>query len=153
MSKQNLMKSVIAMVMTGFILFSCQKDEKKIVGVWKVDTIEIKELKYSDSEHEAQMRQYVAGISATTDRMGTIEFTKDGKVILNTIEKGTYTLDNGKLVVLVGGGSMFGTIDCSFPKKNTMYWDIDQLEDEGERAVYAEEGVTKYVWRWTLKKQ
>jgi len=150
------------MVMTGFVLFSCQKDEKKIVGVWKYEKIEIKELSCTDPEFEAELRAEIATISTYVALMGTVEFTKDGKVTLQNAvgsETGTYTLKNKTLTIVISGESPFGgeksgggTMDCTFPKKNTMQWDADALQ-QGVNEMLSERGVTKYVVRTTLKKQ
>ena len=154
MSKRNVMKSVIAMVMVGFILSlsSCQKDEKKIVGVWKHEKGELKEFACTDPILEAQLRAIFQ--AEVLDNSGTVEFTEDGKAIfLNEGRKevGTYTIKDGVLTI-IAIENMHGDFTCSFPNKTTMQWDADFLAGASASQFLAM-GITKCTIRVTLKKQ
>jgi len=154
MSKRIVLKSVIAVVMVGFVLSfsSCKKEEKLIVGKWKYEKIEIKELACTDPETEMMMRlgfQFGASMVAEELGLGTIEFTKDGKAVS---KNGTanYKVNGDKLTISDPENMPSGTIYLSFPKKKTMCWDMDMVE-LGE--FDAEDGVTKFVLRITFAKQ
>ena len=129
MSKRIILKSVLAIVVAGFILSvsSCQKDEKKIIGVWKYESVELKEFLCSDPLFgmviKSTIQQTIGSLMAT----GTeIEFTKDGKMITRTLFGGstsTYKASDSKLTITSDGVSE--TYELSFPDKKTMCWDMD----------------------------
>ena len=157
MNKRIVLKSVLAVVMVGFILSvsSCQKDEKKIIGVWKYEKIELKEFSCSNPFVEAMVKmsfQMNAGVLVKEMGLETVEFTKDGKVISKN-ETVKYKIDGDKLTI-TGSENISGTFDISFPDKKQMYWNMNMLELYGEYAAeLIKDGVTKFVVQITFAKQ
>ena len=75
----------------------------------------------------------------------TVEFTEDGKAVFQEgvgEETTTYTLKDGKLTIAHFGD--VGNMDCSFPDKKNMYWDIDVFAINEES--YTENGNNKIRW-------
>jgi len=156
MSKRNLMKSIIAVIVACFILSlsSCKKEEEKIIGKWTYYKYELKELVCSDADTEAQLKRLATVTASYVSALGTVEFTKEGKVISQRKDEtatGTYTLKDNKLTMSLDKEHLFKSLDCSFPKKNTMQWEVNLLEEERNEPLI-EMGVTKYIVRMTLKK-
>ena len=162
MSKKNLMKSVIAMVVVaGFVLSlsSCQKDEKKIVGKWKMEKMEITELACSDPLMSVMLKPMVEKYLAENTMSGhEMEFTKDGKVIADGKQVATYKVSNSKLTVTSEG--VDNTLDISFSDKKTMQWKQNASKEDREMLSEAfsmlfdeEVEVTKYSTCTTFKKQ
>ena len=159
MSKRNLVKSVIAVVMAGFILSvsSCQqKDEKKIIGVWQCEKVELKDFSCKgdiDAEHfRASIQEDFPKLVAN---FGTVEFAKDGKITFQeegAEQIGTYTLKDGKLI-LTGIETLPDSIDYSLSDKQTMCWNIAVTMPVFDSETFEEKGVIQYVRLLTLKKQ
>ena len=169
MSKRIAFKSVIAIVMVGFILSvsSCQKEEKKIIGVWKLENNEVTDFACSDPIATMILRpiiqQFMGGGSSDVE----YEFTKNGKVNVHTggmIETLTYKVNDSKLLLTTNG--MTQSYDLSFPEKKTMQWNLNM--DKSTLALYSKmiamalkyEGIdvgdleiTKFSMRTMLKKQ
>ena len=129
MSKRIVLKSVLAVVVVGFILSmsSCQKDEKKIIGVWLYNKIEVKEFVCSNPLLTAILKPLVQQYLGGSGVSGEVEFTKNGNVILHAgtyTENATYKVSDSKLTITYNNGSS-ETYTISFPDKQTMCWDID----------------------------
>jgi len=162
MDRKIVLKSVLFIAVVGFVLVfsSCQKDEKKIIGKWKYEKIEIKELSCSDVFTEAFIRTMWAMMSPAdiADELGgTIEFTKKGKVIADGEESATYKVTDSKLTITPDVGESM-TCDYSFPDKKTMCLFIDLVELNGGALTMslggeAEATVTKFVIGMTFTKQ
>jgi len=174
MSKRIVLKSVLAVVMVGFVLCvsSCEKDnppkkedpkkeepkEHAIVGKWKYEKIELKELVCSNPLMEDIVRgvlQQPDIINAfAADFTGDFEFTKDGSVIRKTTagnDTGSYTINNNKLTMT--SSSISGTFDFSITN-GTMYLDINAFDFAGEYAAQlAGMGITKIILTITFTKQ
>ena len=164
MSKRVILKSVLAVVVAGFILSvsSCQKDEKKIIGVWKYKNVELKEFACSDPLATMVLKPYIQQILGGLMAFGVeVEFTKDGKMISRNMQGGstdTYKASDSKLTITSDGISE--TYDLSFPDKKTMCWDMkmgkEALEEMSESLMYffeEEIQVTKCSFKMTLEKQ
>ena len=157
MSKRIVLKSVIAVVMVGFILSfsSCKKEEKLIVGKWKYEKIEIKELACTDPETEMMLRlSFQFGASMIAEELGlkTMEFTKDGKVITNQ-ETASYKVNGNKLTI-TNSDYLSGNFDISFEKKTTMYVEMDLMKfEEFDAEENEEDGITKCILLITFAKQ
>ena len=136
MSKRIVLKSVLAIVMAGFILSSCQKDEKKIVGKWLLEKVEVKDFACSDPLVTAMLKPIVQQIVSSS---GTeFEFTKEGKAIFSNDGKAqvsSYKVNDKKLTITNSDNSI-EAYDLSFSDKKTMHWEIDMnksmLEDLSE---------------------
>jgi len=164
MSRKIVLKSVLVVVVLGFVLTlsSCQKDEKKIIGKWKAEKVEIKELSCSDPLLAAFIRAIftMASPDDVSEFGGTIEFTKDGKAIsysANGTETATYKVSGNKLTIIADGEST--SFDYSFPAKKTMLWLVNVLEQDDLLGALTEEydgldiPVTKLVIGITFSKQ
>ena len=160
MSKRNLVKSVIAVVIAGFILSvsSCQqKDEQKIIGVWKCEKAELKDFSCTEDTvdvafFETSIRKHLIDVVAD---FGTVEFAKDGKITVQDVggkETGTYTLKDGKLT-FTGIETIPNNIDCSLSDKQTMCWDIAITMPVFDSETGEVKGVIQYIRLLTLKKQ
>jgi len=164
MSKRIVLKSVLAVVVAGFILSvsSCQKDEKKIIGTWKYQSVEVKEFACSDPLMTMILKPYLqqnlGGLMASGVE---VEFNKDGRVISRNAQGGgtaTYKASDSKLTITTDGVSE--TYDLSFPDKKTMCWDMkmdkEMLDSISEALTYffeEEVQVTKCSVKMTLVKQ
>ena len=164
MNKRVVLKSVLAVVVAGFILSvsSCQKDEKKIIGTWKYKDMEIKELLCTEIFTEMMIRmtfQMGKGYIAEEMGLGVVEFTKDGKAITrsgNKTDISTYKAADNKLTITNSYGISI-TVDFSIPKKKEMYWDMDiinlfkdMLEEEEDDETTE---IIKFVVKITFEKQ
>jgi len=166
MSKKNRMKSVIAMVMAGFVLClsSCQKEEKRIIGKWKPEKVEVTELVTTNPMQTAILKPIIQEYMSSTyiELVREIEFTKDGKVFITAsmgMGAGTYEVENGKLIM--SSGTKVERVDITFPDKKTMQLkeDADEnaldalswlfLEEQGIEGVE----ITKLSTRTTYKKK
>jgi hypothetical protein len=169
MSKRIVLKSVIAVVMVGFVLSfsSCKKPEEQkpnekpdIVGKWKIEKTEITDFACSDPLMTVMLKpilqQYMgSGIGEE------IEFTKDGKMIISSPYGGAtaeYTVSNGKLTFISDGTT--DICDISFPDKKTMWMDDNAGEEERYKfsemlsvATERDIQITKLSSRTILKKQ
>jgi hypothetical protein len=166
MRKRIVIKSVIAVVAAGFMLSlsSCKKDEKRIIGVWKIEKIEITDLACSDPfmtfALKSAIQQYMA-LGAGVLSSGEIEFTKSGKMITSTpfgSSAEDYVVSNGKLTIISNGTT--NVSDISFPDRKTMWMDAHASEQdisdlsEVLRMVMDEDvQITKISSRTILKKQ
>jgi len=162
MNRKIVFKSTLFVAMLGFVLlFSSCKEEKKIIGKWKVEKMELKELSCSDPLAEALIKWVFAMASSpadTSDFGGVIEFTKDGKEISYTEsgnETSTYKMSGSKLTVTDKDGKTT-KCDCSFPDKKTMLWIVNVLEQDGIFGDLSDEykgKITKFVVGMTFAKQ
>jgi hypothetical protein len=144
MSKKIVMKSVAAVAVLGIVLLfsSCQKDEKKIIGTWKCEKTEIKDLSSSDVFMgiwlKTMLQQYLgSGIVFINE----VEFTKEGKIMAHTMlgeRIGTYKVNDSKLTI-TSSGFFDGTHGISFPDKKTLQWD---LVANDELLIYLSEMVS-----------
>ena len=156
MSKRIISKSVLAIIMIGFVLSvsSCKKEERLIIGEWKYEKIELKEFACSDPLMDAVFRigfQMGAGEIIKEFGLESIEFTKDGKFISKK-ETAKYKV-NGNRLTITESNYIPGSFDISFEKK-IMYLDINAMELAAEDAAdLIESGVTKLTMRVTLNKQ
>jgi hypothetical protein len=104
---------------------SCKKDEKRIIGVWKIEKTELKEFECSNPVMTAMLRpmvQQTMGSAAAFTSGIEMEFTKNGKVIGRTpygTDEATYKVSNGKLIITDKDGSIT-TYEISFPDRKTM---------------------------------
>jgi hypothetical protein len=163
MSKKRIVfKSVLAMVMVGFILSfsSCGKDEKKIIGVWEYESMSLKEFACSNPFYSTMLKsaysQTLAGSVA-----GEVEFTKDGKVVAvggGMRMAGVYKVNDSKLTLIADGMSI--TYELSFPEKKKMHWELNygpaELEELSDEATFWFEEdikITKCSTLTTLKKK
>jgi hypothetical protein len=167
MSKRIVLKSVIAVVMVGFILSfsSCNKDEKRIVGMWKFEKTEITDFACSDPLMTVTLKpilQQYAGFGMGVLSQVEIEFTKDGKMITTSPYGGAitadYTVSNGKLTIISDGST--DVCDISFPDKKTMWMDDNASEEERynisemlRETIGEDVQITKLSSRVILKKQ
>ena len=161
MSKRIVLRSLLAMVMVGFVLsLSSCKEEKKIVGVWKYDKVDIKELACSDPLTTIMLRSFAKQMFESA--VGSeVEFTKDGKALFrggDGTETGSYRVSDNKLAISSGG--LTETYNLSFPDKKTMCWDMTMDKSMLEEyslliSLFLEEEVeiTKCAIQITLKKQ
>lgn len=138
MNKRIVLKSVLAVAIVGFVLvFSSCKEEKKLIGKWKSSGMTIKELKCSDPAGEAFLRLLLGagqGMMADSMNLGTMEFTKDGKVISNSggqSQTGTYKATDKQLTITMSDGIPV-TMDYSIPKKKEMILEMDLTNTFGE---------------------
>ena len=158
MSRRNLVKSVIAVVIAGFILSASsyqQKDEQEIIGVWKCEKVELKDFSCTgdiDAEHfKASIQKDFPKLVAN---FGIVEFAKDGKITFQeegAEQIGTYTLKDGKLILT--GITLPDSIDYSLSDKQTMCWDIAVTMTMYDSETGEEKGVIQYIRLLTLKKQ
>ena len=139
MSKKIVLKSVLAVVVVGFILSmsSCQKEEKKIIGVWKYEKMEVTDFACSDPVVTAMakpiVQQYI-GFGAALMSGIEIEFTKEGTVITRSLYGNgvaTYKV-NGSTLTITDNGSVTSS-EISFPNKKTLCIteDADRADLEG----------------------
>ena len=162
MSKKIVLKSVFAVVMVGFILSvsSCQKDEKKIIGVWEYESVALKDFSCSDPALSTYVRSIV--LQSLANGVGVeVEFTKEGKAI--TINGGirvveTYKVNGSKLTLVSDDYSE--TYDISFPEKKKMQWemnmsagDLKDLSDELTYWLEEEIEITKCSYLMTFTKK
>jgi len=160
MSKRNLLKSVIAMVMAGFILSlsSCQKDEKRIIGKWKTEKMEISDFATTDPLMTVMLKPMIAEYMGMNDFAGQeMEFTKDGRIITGGSQVGTYRVSDGKLFMTSDGREQ--SIDIVFPDKKSMQWnqnvksaDLAALSMLVTMMLEEEVEITKFSTRMTFKK-
>jgi len=131
-----------------------------IVGVWKYEKIEIKEVKCDNLTTELAIKmgfQQMAGESFDGYLGGTYEFVKDGKLIYRTgIGDGeaNYTVDGSKLTI-TDFDFISGTFDFFISDKK-MYWDVDGFEmanQIGMSDLLIGMGVIKITLRITLAEQ
>ena len=164
MSKKNVLKSLLAMVMVGFILSlsSCQKDEKKIIGVWKYDKVELEEFSCSNPAMTAIVKPFVKqNLGLSTMFVAEIEFTKDGKMITRTMfgeSAANYSVNDKRIIITSEGEA--ATCGISFPNKKTMQWNASASKYELEQLSFTlseefEEDVevTKCIYRIILTKK
>jgi len=159
MNRKIVFRSTLFVAMLGFVLlFSSCKEEKKIIGKWKFEKMEIKELSCSDPVTEAFIRLGIAMASSAdvSGLGGVIEFTKDGKAISYT-ESGnetlTYKVNGNKLTITNKDGETV-KCDCSFPEKKTMLLIVNVLEQDGtDSTELYKEKITKFVVGTTYTKQ
>jgi len=141
MSKKNVLKSSIAVVLLGFVLCmsSCKKEEKQIIGKWKAESIIVTELACSDPVMTMMLKPRLSHFFEDSDSAVEYEFTKDGKATVkiddeeDLIETATYKVNGNKLSLTFK--SMTQTYDLSFPNKKTMQWDMDM--DKNMLALYS----------------
>ena len=162
MSKRIVVKSVIAVVMAGFVLSlsSCKKDEKKIIGTWKYDKVEVKEITCSNPLLNSMLKSFapqaLGAYLSSVD--GEIEFTKDGKAMYrSTGNTATYKVNDSKLTIT---NNITNIYELSFPDKKTMQWEQDMdryylelISDLIEANSGYEIRITKCSYREILKKQ
>jgi hypothetical protein len=175
MSRKNVFKSVLCVVMLGFVLTfsSCQKSEdKKIIGKWEYKKIEVRSLETSNIVMNNAIRAVIPTMFSTVmpmvlgyDFNGITEFTKNSKVIFhgtNAENTADYKVNETKLAITTDDGNSI-TCDYSIPEKKTMYLDIDAIESFSEMVDAFAEGVsqgsvtdfkiTKLVLRLSFDKQ
>ncbi|MCL2132170.1 MAG: hypothetical protein FWH36_06955 [Lentimicrobiaceae bacterium] len=176
MSKRIVLRSVAVVAVLGFVVAfsSCKKEEEpkkeepkekvhEIVGVWKYQKNELKELSTTaDPAKEIMLKAIIQQMLGEAGKSGDeVEFTKDGKVVFRDSSgedgTGTYEIKGDKLTVIVDENVQ--TFDCSILGK-TMYWntefDEETLEDLSLLAsMFLEEEieVTKCVLQTTLTKK
>jgi len=153
MSRKIVLKSILAIAMVGFVLVSvsCKKEEKQIIGKWKFDKVEIKELACTDPITETVAKMVLPAIAngiVTETGLEAVEFTKDGKAITKK-ETAKYKVNGNKLTI-TNSDYISGTSDISFDKK-TMYWDMNVLDFVGEVDV-TDIGIIKCIMRITYTK-
>lgn len=126
MSKKIVLRSVYAIAMIGLILSvsSCDKDEKKIIGVWEYESVILKDFSCSDPSMTVTAKATVQ--ESLNNMIGSkIEFTKKGVTIsLNDGSMGTYKIEDHKLILGEGSGFV-QTYDLSFPEKKKMQMETD----------------------------
>jgi len=144
MSKRIVLKSVLALVMVGFVLSfaSCQKDEKKIVGTWLLEKVEVVDFACSNPLQTALLKPIIQ--QAFSGSGSEIEFTKEGKMISSygsDKEVSSYKVNDKKLTITNSYASE--VYDLSFPDKKTMHWernmskdDLEDLSEELEDYAY-----------------
>jgi hypothetical protein len=152
MSKRIVMRSVAAVAVLGFILSfsSCQKDEKKIIGTWKYESVEIKELSCPDPLMAAKIRLYIQEEIGNSVG-GKVEFTKNGMMISSDGSMGFYKVNDSELIV---NSMMYYGI--SFPNKKTMLLTADMTDIITLLAMLVWEEdvvITKCIIQETLKKE
>ena len=169
MSKKIVLNSFFAIVMVGFVLSfsSCQKDEKKIIGTWMLEKVEVKDFACADPLMTTELKPLVQQIVGGSGN--EFEFTKDDKAIFgNAYGKivATYKVNDSKLIMTFSDGSV-ETYELSFPDKKTMQWAIDankdMLEELSENLEFLAElydlyfddeiKVTKCAFRFTFIKK
>ena len=182
MSRKIVLKSVLAVAMLGFVLVSasCTKEKPKeedptpkpkekteeIIGLWRYDTVCIKEVACDNPNIEAFVKIYVRdfGITAHLEEVfgEAYEFTTDGKAIHRTekgSDKGSYTINGDKLTI-TDSEKTSSTFDLSFVDK-TMYWTFDLFDMtelltkhgwESSLVGLSGYGVTKVIFQTTFKK-
>ena len=157
MSKKIVLKSLLAVVMVGFVLSlsSCKKDEKKIIGKWKYEKIEVKNLVCSDPTKTNELKSKIEQFqNAFIGMVSEVEFTEDGKMITRGLLGGedqtsSYKVKDGKIIVNDEAS------DLSFSGKK-MYWerDMDKETLEGLAMFFGEDAeITKCTMRATLTKK
>jgi hypothetical protein len=153
MNRKIVLRSIIAVVLLGVVLVfsSCKKEEKQIIGKWKFDKVEIKELSCTEPIMETVAKMVLPAIVngiVTEIGLEAVEFTKDGKAITKK-ETAKYKVNGNKLTI-TNSDYISGTSDISFDKK-TMYWDMNVLDFVGEVDV-TDIGITKCIMRITYTK-
>ena len=164
MSKKNVVKSLLAVVMVGFVLsFSSCKEEKKIIGKWKLEKVEVTDFICSNPLSTIMLKPAVQPI--IQQMLGgsgvEYEFAKDGKVTFNHAMTGKtvapYEVNDKKLSIAYDYITL--TYGLSFDKK-TMYWNLDldgnTLETISmliEELAGMEVEIIKCVAKITLTKQ
>ena len=179
MSKRVVLKSVAAVAAVGFVLmFSSCGDKVKptedpkekpkqheIVGTWKQEKVEVKELECGDPFTEAILKamfQQYMGEGADNDST-EIQFSANGKVKFITTGEEEVVADykiNGKKLTIISSEEFAQTYDFSIVGGKTMYWDADydlptleMLSEAISEMFEREVEITKLSTRTTLKKQ
>jgi len=166
MGRKIVLKGVLFIAVVGFVLVfsSFQKDEKKIIGKWKHEKIEIKELSCSDMPTDTLIRTMWAMVPDFIDELVIIiEFTKNKKVIVTGNEFAAYKIMDNKLTIILDGGESM-TCDYFFPDKKTMCLFVDFLELRGgtldisgligeEIGAESDAVITKFIIGMTFTKQ
>ena len=155
MNKRTVLKSVLAVAILGFVLVfsSCKKEEQKIIGTWKCQKVEIKELQATPEIETAVRSLFVLAQGLIKESFGTVEFTKDGKMLSTSngvAVVSNYAVNGSKLTLTYPEDATSTTAEISFKKKE-MYMDSDMngfLGSDDENSK-----ITKFVVRMTLEKQ
>ena len=151
MNRKVILKSILAIVMVGFVLSaaSCKKDNsgsgkeepkkeepkesQAIVGKWKYEKVELHEFTTVIPDMDVTIKKMLEDmgidemLSETfSEIFEMIEFTKEGKAILYSQEgnaEGIYTINGKKLTITQSDGSPV-TFDYSISGTN-LYLDFD----------------------------
>ena len=162
MKKKIVLKNLVSIVLAGFVLLflSCDKDEKKIIGVWKYDKVDVIDFACSDPLTTSMLARFVPQILGAylSTHDSEIEFTKNGDVIYRgTGNTAIYRVNDGRLIIT---GDDINTYDLSFPDKKTMQWEqdmdryyLEMISEMIEDYAGYEIRITKCSYRETFKKQ
>ncbi|MBQ4639329.1 MAG: hypothetical protein IJB69_02300 [Clostridia bacterium] len=98
--KMNKIVAVLMLVVMAFALTACGAKQQSVVGKWEMDMNAVMEM-MGVSEEEMALVQALA-----SDMSATMEFTKDGKCILEMTAMGQsqtqeqeYVIEDGKIVL------------------------------------------------------
>ena len=149
MSKRIVLKSVVAIVMAGFVLSvsSCKKEddpkkddpkkespkESTIVGKWKSEKVEASEFECSVPALTSGLKSIIEKFMEDEGSIGInteMDFTSDGKVISSIYgaSGATYNVSGNKLTITAG--SLSTTYDVTFPNSKTMYCEEAEIDSE-----------------------
>ena len=177
MSKSVVLKRVATVAVAGFVLIfsSCKKpieepkDEPKkepkehaIVGTWKQEKTEVKELDCGDPVVEIMLKSMLQQLFGQNADM-TAEFSANGKAKFSTALGQEQILDykvEGDKLILTDAQGLAQTYDYSITDGKKMYWDMDMDVETREMLsdiileYYGQEvEITKCVMRMTFNKQ
>ncbi len=95
MKKNNLLLLAITLLSCFFLSCSSDKDEDTIVGRWRINYAELKEVKTNDEQANVAIKRYFEEYKTT---LATVEyqFFKDGVYDVNG-QKGAYVVDGDSL--------------------------------------------------------